>query len=73
MVVGTWSGSVSERLPVVDVLKLEKIRDDWVSHSNWVLVEVGLEAGLEVISKEFVVDEGGTSGLSEGKLTLSKS
>lgn len=58
VVVGTWSGSVSDRLPPVDVLKLEKIRDDWVSHSNWVLVGVGLEVGPEVISKESVVDEG---------------
>lgn len=34
VVVGTWSGSVSDRLPDVDSLILEKIKDVWVSHSN---------------------------------------
>jgi hypothetical protein len=65
--VGTWSGSVSDRLSDTDSLMLEKIRDVWVNHSNWVLLGVGAEVGIEVMSKELEIDIVGISELSEGK------
>jgi hypothetical protein len=39
--VGTWSGSVSDRASNAELLKLEKINDDCVNHSNWVLLGGG--------------------------------
>ena len=57
--VGTWSGSVNDRLWEVDPLTLEKIKDDSVNHSNWVLVGVGVEVGVRVINKESEVDNEG--------------
>ena len=71
--VGTWSGSVSDRLSEVDSLMLEKIRDVWVNHSNWVLVGVGVGVEIGLINKESKVDDEGRPELSEGKMMLFKS
>ena len=66
--VGTWSGSVSDRLSDVESPVLEKIKDVWVNHSNWVLAGGGVELEVEVIDNELGVDDEGRPELSEGKI-----
>lgn len=68
--VGTWSGSVSVILSSSDVLMLEKIRDDWVNHSNWVLLGGGKEVDGVGDTGSGADDEEGSRVL-EGKLTVS--
>lgn len=65
---GTWSGSVSDMLSSADPLELEKIKDDWVNHSNWELL------GGEAMVVDGVADnESGVDGkgdnVPEGKVT----
>jgi len=65
--VGTWSGSVSDILSDTDSLKLEKIKDVWVNHPNWVLVGTGAEVRVEV-NNESRVDEEGRLEIKVGKM-----
>jgi hypothetical protein len=67
--VGTWSGSVSDILSDIDSLKLEKIKDDWVNHGNWVLLGGGAKLVDGDIDMESVVGDEEGSRDSEGKLT----